>query len=384
MMGCEVRGCYDWEQHLRYLKHYKQNNGHCDFPKEGDRAWPKLNRWVEYLRTLATVDPTEAKRRNGRYLTEEERKILSDIGLDLRTGVKLDTSPNAESVATAKSGVSAGRGNVKSVGKSSIGEVSTTRDKKEHFHSRPKPVELRPAAGTVDKIRLQAPIPLPKEKRLSPLPVVKNISVQTKSAPTRYSLYPRNGDGALPSSISKGWSECFKMLKSFQEENGHTQVPYKRSPHNSPMTVLSKFAADLRSQKKRKDCGKQHNLSDTREKLLDAINFEWNASFECTKEGSLLASSKLIPASSSSVVATKLDAVAKVEKKGSAAKVPQKRPFIVDSEGTRWTAYKPEAVDRLFVPLMTPKSIPQRPPTPENWGVELTYESDGSADSLTF
>jgi hypothetical protein len=144
----------------------------------------------------------------------------------------------------------------------------------------------------------------------------------------------------------------------------------------------------MREHKVLKLHGRPNHLTQEREDMLNSIQFEWKASFDCTKEGAMLAKStkKSISSSTTQQVATsKLPTVAtRAKTGGSKSNGCVKQPVVVDSEGNLWSVYKPLTVDRLLGASKTARGVPERPPTPENWGVELAYDSDGSYDSLTF
>ncbi|KAG7337432.1 helicase domain protein [Nitzschia inconspicua] len=378
---------YDWDQQLRSLKDYKKKKGHCDVP-ENDQKFQKLSRWVEYVRTLGQLDTESAKRRNGAYLTKKQKMELDGLGFDWKCekthrGVKSGQSPEVQT----------DDGKAK---KNETGLVENDSENQSNNFQKKTRLKAQKNAGffrstyfesKIDKVRLQVPVPAtflnkfpPREKPPSPVSVVRNVSIDVNTAASAV-----NSSSAVQEIIcdsnygnNKDWDQCFKMLQCFQDENGHTQVPYKRFPHNHPLTVLSKFTHHMREQKVLKIRGQRNVLSDEREKLLRSIRFEWTTSFECTKEGTNPSKSK------AKLMTSKLHSVAKAERKDSKPNGVAKRKVIVDSEGTRWTAYKPLAVDRLFNISKTSHSVPERPPTPENWGIELAYESDGSIDSLTF
>jgi hypothetical protein len=261
----------------------------------------------------------------------------------------------------------------------------------------------------VDKVSVTVPVHAPvrfiktpsKPSPPAPITVVKKVTADvpkhTVSLPPSQ-LVKATTPILLPNSVNinpltgkesnfgnnKNWRQCFAMLKCFKDENGHTQVPYKRFPHNNPVAVLSKFAMTMRSHKALKNRNQPNNLTDEREELLNSIGFEWRTTYECTQEGSKAlaqATGQAPPAAS-----RKLTEIARAPR-GSSRKELKQEPEIVyktiiDSEGTKWSTYRPVPVDKLFKPepqLM----VPLRPPTPENWGVEMAYESDGN-DSVTF
>lgn len=353
---------YEWDKHIKALEDFKKENGHCNVPTDDSM----LGKWVVYVRTLATLDPEESRKREGVFLTEEQKLRLDRLGF---VWTHQSRSGQTERVWEEDADDFEDEAETKTEAEVNVLKQHGGNLKRAIYVDTKKPVESsqRPASeNNLEKIRLN-------ESRGQ-----KTASVATKSSV-----------GGTPSSFSdsnygnnKDWNECFRMLKCFREENGHTQVPYRRSPHNHPMAVLCKFVQQMREHKVMKNQGQKSLLTDERERMLESIDFEWTTSFECTKEGAKLAQAKA--AKSSSNVDTKTVARAK-KKDPKTNSTPGKRTVIVDCEGTRWTAYKPLSIEKLLNPAKAPpQRIPDCPPTPENWGIELAYESDGSVDSLTF
>jgi hypothetical protein len=358
---------YDWVEQFRALKAFQRKHGHCNVPLVDKTN--KLARWVAYMRKLKTVDPKEFEGLGGLYLTSEWEKKLDAIGFSWESCVKGedDSDCDSEESVTSKGSVKVDKVSVTVPVHAPVRFIKTP--------SKPSP----PAPITVVK-KVTADVP----KHTVSLPPSQLVKATTPILlPNSVNINPLTGKESNFGN-NKNWRQCFAMLKCFKDENGHTQVPYKRFPHNNPVAVLSKFAMTMRSHKALKNRNQPNNLTDEREELLNSIGFEWRTTYECTQEGSKAlaqATGQAPPAAS-----RKLTEIARAPR-GSSRKELKQEPEIVyktiiDSEGTKWSTYRPVPVDKLFKPepqLM----VPLRPPTPENWGVEMAYESDGN-DSVTF
>jgi hypothetical protein len=384
----DAQRSYDWNMHLGALKQFKERNGHCNVMTS------ELRKWVSYVRTLATVDAELAKKRGGMYLTEEQKDELKKLDFvwkveDERILKEADDPKDKRTDGTA----------VANHEKFNSKPNDKIEKQKQSSQNGRDDIPIPPLPlNKIGKIRFQVPITPssrvkfpPEESRSTPVSIVKKISANVKNVINEQSHsvehtsdHPhRFADSNYGN--NKDWSQCFEMLKCFQEKYGHTQVPYKRFPHNHTLTVLSNFVLQMREQLVLKMHDRPNLLTQEREDMLNSIKFEWKTNFECTKEGvTLTKKSKPSPSSAPPVVASKPKKVTRAKKNGTKSNVGIKRPVVVDSEGTLWAVYKPLAVDRLLDVSKTARCIPDRPPTPENWGVELAYESDGSNDSLTF
>ncbi|KAL3922148.1 MAG: hypothetical protein SGILL_002359 [Bacillariaceae sp.] len=378
---------YSWELQLNVLKDFKKKWGHCDVPLVENNT--RLARWVAYMRKLKNIDPTEYEGLGGVTISSDWQQKLEAVGFNWG-------SPYADSRSASDS------------------EGSVSNDK-----------------PPVDKIRFSVPIrapsivtkPTPRPSPIAPVTAVAApvASVRTVTdeiakateSPKKKIMGPKTGIPKKPAASvtattssggsinvnvlsnmesnfgnGKNWSQCFKMLSVFKEETGHTQVPYRRAPHNHPMSILSKFVMQQRVHKALKNRKHSNNLTEEREKNLNSIGFEWRTKYECTKEGA-----KAMEKAGNGVPPTATPRLASVAQKGegrkdtkAAAKSIVEQPeaptrTIVDSQGTKWTTYKPVSVDRLFN-VSEASAVPARPPSPEKWGVEMAYESDD--DSVTF
>jgi hypothetical protein len=378
---------YDWTTQFEALRDFKERNGHCDAKAS------ELGNWVSYVRALASIDAELAKKRGGLYLTEAQKEELMNLDFAWKNGdiigqKEVEKDGAKDTCKYRSAGVIHEKVNSRSDEK----KKELLRIQREDFSTPLSPL------SKIGKNRYQVTTALsslvkspPEERASTPVSIVRRISanvnnvINGSSHPVELTSTPLHWFPDANYGNNKDWSQCFEMLKSFREKNGHTQVPYKRFPHNHTLTVLSKFVLQMREHKVLKMHGRSNLLTHEREDMLNSIKFEWKASFACTKEGAMLAKkNKSNPLSSQSVETTKLREVKRGKRDASKSKGGVKCPVVVDSEGTLWAIYKPLSVDRLLDASNTPSCLPERPPTPENWGVQLAYESDGSNDSLTF
>ncbi|KAL3913456.1 MAG: hypothetical protein SGILL_006484 [Bacillariaceae sp.] len=349
---------YDWDAQFRALKAYQKKNGHCNVPLRADRT-NALGRWVAYMRKLKTVNPKQFERLGGLYVNATWKKKLDEIGFDWR---KSSTKRHVASPSKRHEASPSTRHKAESDAEESSASDDSVIVDKVSF-----PVPLQSPAGFAK--------PSSNHSLAAPVSVVTKTVVKPM-VKMHIDIDPLTGEKTNFGN-NKTWSQCFGMMRRFKSENGHTQVPYKSFPHNNPETILCKFALAMRAEKVDKKCGMPTNLTDEREKLLNSIGFAWKTAYNCTKEGSAKAP-----------VSKRLQERAQAPKPSDRKKVQATSEIvhktIIDTEGTRWSTYKPLPVDKLF--KLDPHqwgAVPVRPPTPENWGVELAYESDGD-DSVTF
>jgi hypothetical protein len=226
----------------------------------------------------------------------------------------------------------------------------------------------------------QPPVPLKLEQQIIPqIQTVPKSEVKISSDNSNSSRSDEfSGDEGIHGRTygnNKNWTQCFGMLEAFKKEHGHTQVPYKRFPHNHRITVLSKYVTDMRSQKKSKSKGLPNDLSDEREALLDSIGFEWVTS-SAAMNGELPVTTKSLV---STVTVTK-EKKFKVEKKDlKILREPAEEPAIIDANGNAWRVYRPISLDKLLrLPENDPPSPKQVAQDPDG------YQSDDSGESLVF
>mmetsp|Transcript_6247 Transcript_6247/g.9755 ORF Transcript_6247/g.9755 Transcript_6247/m.9755 type:complete len:408 (-) Transcript_6247:166-1389(-) len=335
-----------WKAQFGALQAFKKKYGHCHVPANGKHE--RLARWVKSIRLVKNSKNAEVVSLREYVLSPEREDMLNDLGFAWTPG----ETPKKNPV------------------KSQIKEMTGLP---------PVPKKLMPFFD--DK----------KDKSVA---VGANSRVSTKQL-NKVDKPSRKSSDHFTYGNNKNWKQCFRMLSTFKEENGHTQVPFKRFPHNHPLTVLSKFVLEMRKHKALKAQHLKNDLSDEREMLLDSIDFDWFTTPEAMNGDDENVSTFGLTSSS-------INAIRREEMKRKKKLKEEQQEEIIDDEGNTWRVYKPVAIGKL---LKRP-AVEEQPPEHEETKTlqqnqenleeqthddlikggasEMDYDSDASGDSLVF
>jgi hypothetical protein len=311
-----------WQDKFRELKKFCNKFGHCNVPTD-DPKYEQLSGWVASMHFFRNMKSGEGMGLRWKVLSPKQEMQLEEIGLFSKGGKRKKATEKEKKPAIKR---------------------ETAKPKKQPKVSPPSVKKKALASKTKDELQLK------------PIEKIKNRMERTYGN-------------------KKTWSDCFDMLTVFKENNGHTQVPFKRSPHNHPLTVLSTFVMEMRQQKLYKQFGQPYYLTDEQEDLLDSIGFEWYTA-------SAAAEDDVERVSLYGLTTKSISAIKREEKqRGWLELAGEEDREIVDAHGAAWKVYKPVAVDELFKneeDTTSPQNVNETTAAP------MDYDSDDSDDCLVF